>query len=407
MHGASFTKKSSAMQSTNFLFKALQNVCQKIHRARFRSLKAATDSLVEGRKLSLVGLGRSIKSETTTKYNIKRVDRLLGNRKLEQECASFYRAMSRIVLGSQSRPLILVDWSGLTRCGEFLLLRAATPVGGRAITLYEESHLEKDYDSQATNGQFLLNLKSVLPDNCSPIILTDAGFRNPWFKAVEALGWDWVGRVRNKTKFRWDGSRDWIPIKELYKQATFKERFLGAVYLAKANPRKCNLFLFKQRKKHRSHTNLRGHRVRCSVSLKHARREREPWLLASSLNYSQGLEKKIIQIYKMRMQIEESFRDIKNQRFGFAMSETRSKNKNRFNVLLLVGALASLAVWLIGKIAHNMKLQYQYQTNTIRKRNVLSLFFLGCAVYRKGTEFEEPDYVLAMQSLNAIIASQP
>ena len=107
------------------------------------------------------------------------------------------------------------------------------------------------------------------------------------------------------------------------------------------------------------------------------------------------------------MQIEESFRDIKNQRFGFAMSETRSKNKNRFNVLLLIGALALLAVWLIGKIARSKRLQYQYQTNTIRKRNVLSLFFLGCEIHRKGTEFDEPDYILAMRNLNAIIAFQP
>jgi len=314
--------------------------------------------------------------------------------------------MSKIVLGDKAKPLIIVDWSGLTRCGEFLLLRAATPVGGRAITLYEESHLEKDYDSPLTNTQFLLNLKTILPEGCSPIILTDAGFRNPWFEAVEYVGWDWVGRVRNRTQFRWSGFKTWIPIKELYKIATYKECYLGQVELAKANPRKCNFFLFKQRRRNRSHTNLRGHRVRNSVSLKHARREREPWLLASSLSYVKDLEKKIVKFYKTRMQIEECFRDTKNQRFGFSMSETRSKNKRRFNVLLLIGALASLAVWLIGKIAHNRELHFGFQTNTIRKRNVLSFFFLGCEVHKKRIVFKESDYALAMYGLAAIIASQ-
>lgn len=28
--------------------------------------------------------------------------------------------------------------------------------------------------------------------------MTDAAFRGPWLKAVEAQGWDWVGRIRNK-----------------------------------------------------------------------------------------------------------------------------------------------------------------------------------------------------------------
>jgi len=35
---------------------------------------------------------------------------------------------------------------------------------------------------------FLKKLKFILPINCQPIIITDAGFRNSWFKMVEALG---------------------------------------------------------------------------------------------------------------------------------------------------------------------------------------------------------------------------
>ena len=38
----------------------------------------------------------------------------------------------------------------------------------------------------------------MLPANCCPCILSDAGFKNPWFKAVASLGWDYVGRIRNK-----------------------------------------------------------------------------------------------------------------------------------------------------------------------------------------------------------------
>jgi len=48
----------------------------------------------------------------------------------------------------------------------------------------------------------------------------------------------------------------------------------------------------------------------------HAEREKEPWLLATSLPVTSTLAKKVVKLYSARMQIEESFRDIKSYRFG-------------------------------------------------------------------------------------------
>ena len=45
-----------------------------------------------------------------------------------------------------------------------------------------------------------------------------------------------------------------------------------------------------------------------------------------------------------RMQIEESFRDLKSQRFGLEFSVNRSTQKNRLCVLLLVACLASFVL---------------------------------------------------------------
>jgi hypothetical protein len=371
------------MRPIETFFNIVRKTCQSIHKRRLDCLFAAANALINGKKLSLAGLGRNLESSAKTKHCIKRIDRLLANKKLSNEILLLYQSMARIFLRYPREILILVDWSPLTRCGQFQLLRAAIPMGGRAITIYEETHLEKDYEKQEIHSQFLLKLKEILPEKCRPIIVTDAGFKNPWFKAVQDLGWDWVGRIRGRTKYRWQGSKKWLLASDLHEKATLKERFLGIVELAKSNPILCNFYLFTQKKKHRVHLNLQGHRVRCSSSLKHARREREPWLIASSLNYSNNSAKKIIKIYKTRMQIEESFRDIKNQRNGFSMSETRTKNTHRFNVLLLIGALAYFAMCLIGKIAQNMNKHHSFQSNTIKNRQVLSVFVLGCEIYRK------------------------
>ncbi len=44
----------------------------------------------------------------------------------------------------------------------------------------------KSKEKPKTHQQFLQTLKSLLPPNCRPILVTDVGFRTPWFKQVEA-----------------------------------------------------------------------------------------------------------------------------------------------------------------------------------------------------------------------------
>ncbi|WP_257999783.1 transposase, partial [Xanthomonas oryzae] len=49
---------------------------------------------------------------------------------------------------------------------------------------------------------FLQQLRALIPDDVRPILVTDAGFRTPWFRAVSAMGWDWVGRLRGRTQVK-------------------------------------------------------------------------------------------------------------------------------------------------------------------------------------------------------------
>jgi hypothetical protein len=68
--------------------------------------------------------------------------------------------------------------------------------------------------------------KRLLP-RCRPILVTDAGFRTPWFKQAEALGWDWVGRIRTRHEVQLPGEEEWIPSKSSYPQATSTPKALG------------------------------------------------------------------------------------------------------------------------------------------------------------------------------------
>ena len=104
---------------------------------------------------------------------------------------------------------------------------------------------------------------------------------------------------------------------------------------------------------------------------------RTPWLLATSLPHQRGSGTRIKRIYAQRMQIEETIRDLKNHRFGFALRYARTKRPERLEALLLVAALATLILWLIGLAVADRQWIRHFQANTERRRPVLYTVFLG------------------------------
>lgn len=168
--------------------------------------------------LPIFGLGRSLKRKTYVKHNIKTIDRLFENQKLVLGRSKFYEDCVRWVIGSNKQPLIIIDWSGLTRCGEYHFLRASVPVGGRALPILDMAFSLKNYMKQSSHELFIKQLKSILPHDCKPIIITDAGFRCPWFKLMLTMKWDFIGRVRNVTQYQNNINSKWEPVKSLYTQ---------------------------------------------------------------------------------------------------------------------------------------------------------------------------------------------
>ncbi len=72
----------------------------------------------------------------------------------------------------------------------------------------------------------------------------------------------------------------------------------------------------------------------------------------------------------------------------------------RYENLLFVGVLATFAVWLTGKVAELRQLHRQYQANTVKTRNVLYTFYLGCRILNKQTTtFLREDFKQAISAL--------
>jgi hypothetical protein len=360
------------------LHRWLRRACPAVHAARVTAVVTVVEALVLGAKLALTALGRNLRSAAFAKHSIKRVDRLLGNAHLHEERSLIYRAVAHWLLATTPRPVLLIDWADCGPGHRWLLLRAAVPLGGRALPVYEEVHPLRRYNSPRTHRRFLAHLRDVLPTTCAPILVTDAGFRGPWFREVERYGWDWVGRVRNQVKCRPERSaadRAWTSTKALYAGATPTPRHLGRILLSRRQSYACELYLVRQyrrgpgrpRRAHGQHATAR----RCR------RLHTDPWLLATSLPHSAGAARRVVKLYALRMKIEEGIRDTKDARWGFALRYARSRRAARMEILLLLAALGTLACWLAGLVADAYQWGRHFQANTIRRRVVLSTVFVG------------------------------
>jgi len=365
------------MQAKQVLHKIMTNTCPNMHKTRRTALEENVLAALKGQRLTVTDLGRSIKSNTSHKHGIKRADRLLSNAHLHHESTGIYQALIQQIIGTQKRPIVLVDWSDMDEYKQHFLVRAAFVVEGRSMTLYEEVHTIKSKEKLTTHKQFLLQLKSMLPDDCKPILVTDAGFRTTWFKLVESMNWDWVGRVRNRHDMRWTRGGPWFDAKRCYKKATSQPAYLGEGTLTRRHEFRCQFVAYRGKLQGRKHKNRLGDVAKNSKSRKHATGQREPWLLATSLKANSTLAKKVVQIYRLRMQIEEGFRDVKSHRFGLSMTYHHTTSVERLKILLLIAALALMVLWILGTAVTLLEKHYQFQANTVRHKKVLSIIFIG------------------------------
>lgn len=358
-----------------------------IHKKRIESLCSIVKGVICHKTLKLSELGRNLagKKERT---GIRIVCRVLANVFYQKHSSTIYSCIIKRVVGENKSPDILVDWSAIpnskrsTKEEEYQVLRASYAAAGRSVTLYEEVHPRSKLNNRSVHKNFLKNLNGLLPEACKPCIITDAGFKNPWFKAVLDLGWNYIGRVRGDVHF--DDGGGFKPTTSLHAKASSKARHLGEFILAKGNALKTNFYLYTHKIKGRKKLNRNGTYAKDKDSLTHARGYREPLVIVSSL---QKQASTIIKKYQSRMTIEESLRDTKSRTYGFNLNDNKTQKAQRYIVWLFIAALAALVAWIVGYLAEKAKLHYDFQANSNKDTRVLSFVFLGTRIIKKEINF--------------------
>lgn len=354
-----------------------------LHGKRAELIRVAVWSALNGGRLSLSQLARSLPPEGAMRHRIKRIDRLLGNAAVYGARMFIYQAVAAHWLAEIRQLLIVVDWSGVTPDQKWHLLRASIAVDGRSVTLYEEIHPQRKYGDRGVHRRFLAKLAKLLPEGCMPIIMTDAGFRSTWFDMVTQRRWQWIGRIRGKDMVCTAGE-SWRRCTEVYAEASAQVKVFADAQYVRSHPTPCRLVLVKRQAQGRCRRTRQEKSSRAHSSLKAARSGREPWLLASSPGLGHLDPEAIVSLYAQRMRIEQSFRDLKNERGGLGLSASRSRSGKRLEILLLIGHLASWLLRLIGECAEQCQMQLQFQSVPRLKHKEISVMTLARRVIDAG-----------------------
>lgn len=341
------------MPPSRILPQCLSDVFHNLHASTTPVVLRAVDALSAGSWLTLIEIARHWPGATHVASPLKAADRLLRSTPLTRHRGALYSAMAHWLI-RQDRPLIVVDWSDLKADGSFKLLRAGLVSRGRTITLWEEVHPEKTALTGEVEKAFVGTLATLLPSACRPIVITDAGFRRPWFRAVLAQGWDYVGRLRSNARMQpqsadpTDASQ-WVSCTDLHALALpSRSRELGPFRLCRTRSLAVRVVLHAAPNKGRHATTAQGLRRTDTASNDAARAAREPWVLVTSLSLKETSTAQVIQLYKRRMTIEESFRDLKSGTLGAGFEHSLTYKIERLSNLLVLFALVQFAAWLIG-----------------------------------------------------------
>jgi hypothetical protein len=365
------------MISEKLLFSGLVEGCPFIHENRINAVLDVATALRDSQNLSLSQIGRSLKGPSALKHKIKKVDRLEGNKKLHKELESLYQALSNYVftyLSQDPNLPIVIDVCFMKDDRAIQMLSAEVATKGRTLPIYRKVFKEGGLKEQTED--FLKELFHCIPNDRKVVVIMDAGFHCEWFETIDSFGWFWVCRVRQGKSLKIADSGEWETVKDFIPQVKEKTTNYERVMLTRRHEYYCRLVTTRRTSKGRKLKDTRGNTHGLIGSGRYKSSAKEPWILATNLP-EEFKSTEVVNLYSKRMQIEESFRDLKSHQFGLCGRYIRTKCIHRWGVKMLLAAIVQITYWVIGVIGHSQGMQRVFQANTVKDKKVFSYFTLG------------------------------
>lgn len=317
----------------------------RLHAKTEKSIANAVLGLLHSSRLSVTAIGTAWAQVMGrgAKHGVKQVDRLVSNDNFDLH--SCFRAHVRAVVGSRRSIITALDWTEFAPDDQATICLYLITNHGRATPL-----VWKTVELSAMRGrrnsfedEVLHLFKASLPREGAPkvVVLADRGFSDValYAELEEELGFDFVIRFRRNVLVQY-GERRLRSDQWLAEAGGYSVQLRGAALTS------------------------RFRRVVNFVAL-HDSEMRDPWFLASSLP---GSVKAIAKLYGRRFTIEETFRDQKDMRFGWALHDIQVTQPLRRDRLLFLAALAQVLLTLLGAAGEQLGLDAGLRVNTTKRR---------------------------------------
>lgn len=343
-------------------------------------------------QLSVTEIGKKLSSKSTVKSKIYAAQQLVNNYKLANQIHLIYKGLAHFFWDSATDLVVLIDWTGACSKG-YHALEASIAAHGRSIPIYHEIHHESEQEKATIQCAFLERLKEVIPSHLKVTIVTDAGFHREWFQQVLALGWDVIGRIYSNYFYQVKGEKAWHCVKDEQFDSVGQPKAIGKVKLGKTKKAvEGYLYTYKERL---SGTIRKKKNPYPSHDKAHSDYYKKGWVLFSSLDKPARF---LVFYYKKRMQIEQNFKDIKNQELGLGLRRNQSLGKTRVTMLFFLAVLLTLIAWWFGLMIESLGKHRAYQANSIKYKRVRSFVHLARMAYRHELELLDWNVFLKIKS---------
>jgi hypothetical protein len=255
------------------------------------------------------------------------------------------------MVGPRPRVEVALDWTDFDHDDHSTLSVSLITRGRRAIPLVWQTIPKSELkgNQKFFEQVLLMALFAVIPRRVKVIVVADRGFgdvRQYDFIRAE-LRWDFVIRYRKDIHVGYHGQM--MPSSALV-PARGQVRIIRGTVLTK---RKVGPY---------------------TVVICQASGMKGPWCLATSLVDASPRE--VVRIYGRRFQCEETFRDLKDRRYGYGLRFTRIKDSSRRDRCILAFVLAYVVQTVLGVLSERLGLDRHLRANT-ESRRTHSLFRQG------------------------------
>jgi hypothetical protein len=342
----------------------------------------ATYGVLRAASLSIHLIGHALAQArgTADKHAIKQVDRLIGNVGIVLD--ELFARWIQFVVGNRPEAIVILDWTEFRKDQHSTLVASMVTEHGRATPLIwrtEYTYQLKDRKNDI-QYEFIESLWAFIPKDSKLTLLADRGFGDQkLYRFLEERGIQYVIRFGKGIKVLPKGKRKPVCINSLVPED-------GSALLLK------DAQLTEQRT------------LVPAVVCVQKKGMKEQWLLAS--NMALPTARKLISRYGRRFTIEESFRDVKDYRFGMGLSAISVRDADRRDRLFLLSALAIGLLTLLGAAGESLGMERMLKANTSKKRTY-SLFRQGTLYYGHIPMMKEERLKPLLERFVELLAAQP